>query len=168
MMSATTTAAATTATTATTATIATVPTVPTTPEYTLLSTGYTTAKQTWEASKDYVVVSSVLPLVESCGEKCLEVTGKYTSVSSLTELDQRVSPALSTADAELSPYVSTVVSKAEETANSAPVKAVEERLPVEAVAGYGYAAYGIVMKNLSKISEALKVQKTETVVEPVQ
>jgi len=57
--------------------------IPSIPKYMVLSSSYSTFKETWEAGKNYKIISSVLPLVEKVGEKAVTLTSKYTKANTL-------------------------------------------------------------------------------------
>lgn len=84
---------------------AAVPNLPTLPKYTVLSSTYSTFKDTWAAGKNYRIVSTVESVTETVASKVVSLTSKYTKASTLGELDVIIRPSLVTADVKVSPYI---------------------------------------------------------------
>jgi hypothetical protein len=139
-------------------------TIPAIPKYTILSSSYTTFKETWEAGKNYKLVSAVLPLVETIGEKACGITSKYTGAETLSEIDVILRPTLVSADASCSPLVEKAIVQAEkQSGNLAPVvKVLRKVLPVQTsikIVAFFYATF---LSNLEKAGKVLLLEAPET------
>ena len=148
-----------------------VPEIPTMPKYTVLSSTFSAAKSVWAAGKNYKIVSTVESLAEVVAEKALSASSKYTTLSSLKDVDAKLRPALAELDRAVSPYVVTGLEKGKEGGKALePVVKVAGKvaavyamvLPVKTAQTIANAVYGIFLKNLEKVGKAMLITNPET------
>ena len=138
-------------------------TATTEPKYTVLSSTYSTFKETWELGKNYKLISTVLTTTEGLGEKALALTGKYTGASDLKTVDDAVTPSLLTADTTMSPYLESGVEKvtAVETKLEPVTSVVKKVLPVVTATKVGAYAMKTAEETAAKVEVALRLETPE-------
>jgi hypothetical protein len=138
--------------------------VPVIPKYNLLSSGYSSFKDTWQSGKNYKILTNILPIVEQIGAKAVTLTSTYTGAESLGEFDTILRPTLVSADVACSPFVNKGIQEADKqrTALKPLGDLLRTVFPVQfatSVVGFVYETF---LKNLEKIGLALKLEGPET------
>jgi hypothetical protein len=128
--------------------------------YTVLSSGYSTAKTVWAAGKDYRLVGAAESMAESVAGKLVAATSSYTRASTLREADVLLRPALLSADVAVSPYIERSVKYSGKTAEDLePVLAVARKvLPVKTVASLYAFWFGLFTATMERVGKAMMIE----------
>mmetsp|Transcript_3648 Transcript_3648/g.7703 ORF Transcript_3648/g.7703 Transcript_3648/m.7703 type:complete len:148 (+) Transcript_3648:51-494(+) len=143
---------------------AAVPNLPTLPKYTVLSSTYSTFKDTWAAGKNYRIVSTVESVTETVASKVVSLTSKYTKASTLGELDVIIRPSLVTADVKVSPYIENgITTGLEQKKKLEPAfETAKKVLPVQTALSLAAIFLGIFQKNMERVGKVMLLENPET------
>jgi hypothetical protein len=142
-------------------------TATTAPKHTILTTTYSTLKETWIAGKDYKVVSTILPFVESIGEKAVTLTSNYTGADSLEAVDDKLTPALADADVAVSPFVESTLESVESVSKKLEPVTIQLKkvLPINTATAVGGYVYKTATADLKYIEKKMRLEAPEVTTE---
>ena len=135
--------------------------------HTVLASTYESAKEYYNQSKEYKLASSFIVLAESVSVLVLSKTGPFTGIGTLEQVDNLIKPRLVSTDEKISPFVTKTIAFSETAVEKAkPVVALAYKVPLversaNMYAAIGSTAYGVAVKNLEKLSEALLIENPE-------
>ncbi|GMI34053.1 hypothetical protein TeGR_g9271 [Tetraparma gracilis] len=129
------------------------------PTYTVLSTGYSTFKTVWAASKNYQLVSTATGLAETVATKVVSIAAK----TDLAAIDAKLSPAFAKADRSVSPMVENTLKFGEKKVKDLEpvINVVKVVVPVKTATAVSASLYGIFLKNLEKVGQVMLIENPE-------
>jgi len=129
------------------------------PKYTLLASTYSTLKTVWSEGKNYRIVGAVEEIAEAIATKIVAVAAK----TDLAAIDAKLSPVFENADRSVSPMVENSLQFGEKKLKDLePVlNVVKVVVPVKTATALTTMTYGIFLKNLIKIGDAMKIENPE-------